>query len=83
MKYVVFALFLLSALALPWWFVVPFGIVVSTLSGGVYVAIGGGVLLDQLYGAPIPLLGDTSAIYTITFMCIALFITFLSERVVD
>lgn len=83
MNIALYAVFLLAAVSLPWWFVVPLGIVIATQPWGGPVAVLGGVLLDAMYGSPVATLGGFAHVYTLIF-CIAVLGTwFLSSRVVD
>lgn len=83
MKYVLFVLYLVSALIMPWWFVVPFGIVVATLSWGIPVALLGAILMDTFFGAPVATLYDFQYVYTAIFLLACALVTLLFERVVD
>ena len=75
MRWVLYALAVLSTLVVPWWVVVPLNVVVATLPWGGIAAALSGVLLDSIYGG--------GYLYTIIFVAIALSVEFLSTRVMD
>lgn len=76
-------LYLVASAICPWWVVVPFGIVIATLPYGAPVAIIGGVILDALYGTPLPILFNFQYVYTLLFVVVVVLIELLSDRVVD
>jgi hypothetical protein len=83
MNLILFPLYILSALFLPWWFVIPLGIVVATLPFGSVVTVTGGIILDATYGSPIAALWYTSHVYTLVSVLIVVSIELLARRVVD
>lgn len=83
MKYVLGLSFLVSAVLLPWWVSVLFGIGVTLYPGSGVVLLIGGVIMDTLFGAPIATLGGFAYLYTVLFSIIAAVVYLLRDRVVD
>lgn len=74
--------FVVSLVYLPWWVVVPLGIVLSALPGGGVVAVVGGAVLDVVHGAPSAFFG-TAYLYTALFSLSAVVLALVRERLLD
>lgn len=83
MKYALHVIFLLSALFLPWWCTVPLGILLTTMPYGSLVAILGGLIMDVTFGAALQPLFGLAYLYTTVFVCAALLMALLENRVLD
>lgn len=83
MRYVLYVVFLLSAFFLPWWCTVPLGILLTTMPYGSLVAILGGVIMDVTFGTELKPLFGLSYLYTTVFVCVALLMALLENRVLD
>lgn len=76
-------LFLISVFTMPWWFVVPFGIVLSALPYGGFVALLGGALLDSYVGVPIAALFNFEYLYTTVFLIVIVAMEVIAPRIAD
>jgi len=56
--------FCISVVTLPWWLTFFLGIVYLSKGGSVVAVVIGGFIIDELYGAPIPVLHGFSFLYT-------------------
>jgi hypothetical protein len=69
-----------AAFFLPWWLVVPLGVALTLHARHAYELLALGVVLDALYGLPIPALWGFR--FPFTLLCTALFLAaeFLKPR---
>ncbi len=80
---VLFLTFAVSVILLPWWVVVPLGIVSTSYRYGNIITIIGGIIIDASFGAPVHTLGGFQYIYTTIFVLAALVAYFLRSRIVE
>lgn len=74
--------FAVSLVYLPWWVVVPLGIILSAFPGGGVIAVVGGAILDVVHGAPSAFFG-TAYLYTALFALSAITLSIVRERLLD
>ncbi len=72
-------LFFGSILFFPWWVSVFLGVLLLFAGEG-YEVLFGGVLLDVLYGAPLPFFFHFPALYTALFSLLFLFVRVVKPR---
>ncbi len=60
--------FFISVFTCPWWLTISLGILLLSLFEAGITVISGGVLMDGVFGAPLPLLGGFHYLYTALFI---------------
>ena len=78
-----YIVFVLSALFLPWWVVVPLGILAATHPTGAAVTVLTGAVLDVTFGAPLHTFFEFQYFYTALFLFVAGLVFILRSRVID
>jgi hypothetical protein len=75
--------FFASILLGPWWLTVLTGIVVVSFCESYVPLILGGMLMDILFGAPVPVLFGLSFLYTAVFTVMALSAFFFRDKILE
>ncbi len=65
------AVFFASVLVAPWWLTICCGLFLLSFFESAVVVIIGGVLMDLIFGTPIPALGGFHYLYTTLFIFLA------------
>ncbi|OGG44282.1 hypothetical protein A2841_02800 [Candidatus Kaiserbacteria bacterium RIFCSPHIGHO2_01_FULL_48_10] len=75
--------FFASVIVGPWWISVMLGILVVSTCRQYLPVIAGGILMDTLFGAPIPVLLGFDFLYTAVFSILAAGAFFLRARILE
>ena len=75
--------FFASVLVGPWWVSIGVGILIASLSQRYIPLIFGGMLMDMLFGAPVPAFFDFSFLYTAMFTLIAICAFYFRDRILE
>ncbi len=77
------ALFFASIILAPWWLTVGVALVLLSRWNSVAVVVFGGVLMDLLYGSPVPFLFESALLYTSIFSVLALVSWYLHATMLE
>lgn len=83
MNIALYSLFVLSVVFLPWWVSVLLGVFISLTPIGSILAVLGGAVMDLTFGAPLGALFGIHDFYTLFFLCLAVVMFVLRQRVLD
>ena len=75
--------FFAAIVLLPAWVAILIGILFLAFGGNPLFVIGGGLLIDFLFSAPIPALFGFAYVYTFLFALLSLIVLFLRGRVLE
>ncbi len=80
---ILISFFFASVLLGPWWISIAAGIWIASISERSVPLIVGGMLMDMLFGAPIPALFGFNFLYTTIFLLIVLSALYFRRRILE